>query len=277
MSGTSLDGIDGVVVEFATSADTGAPASLRVTAHAHRDFAGELRHELRALNRSGSDEIHRAALAGNALARDYAAPVETLLERAALGRSDIVAIGCHGQTVRHRPGEFDGTGYTVQLNAPALLAELTRHRRDRRFPQPRRRCRRPGRTAGAGVSPRVFGRAGRDDRGAQSRRNRQPHAAAAPTARRRASIAGPATPCSISGASGTAGRSFDAAGRLGRARQGRRAPARASCSPSPTSRWPHPRAPAATCSTPTGSTSRLARAGVAARLADRTCRRRSPS
>ena len=34
------------------------------------------------------------------------------------------AIGCHGQTVRHRPGEFDGIGYTLQLNAPALLAEL---------------------------------------------------------------------------------------------------------------------------------------------------------
>ena len=35
------------------------------------------------------------------------------------------AIGAHGQTVRHRPGEFDGIGYTLQLNNPALLAELT--------------------------------------------------------------------------------------------------------------------------------------------------------
>jgi anhydro-N-acetylmuramic acid kinase len=34
-------------------------------------------------------------------------------------------MGAHGQTVRHRPGEFDTTGYTLQLNAPALLAELT--------------------------------------------------------------------------------------------------------------------------------------------------------
>jgi anhydro-N-acetylmuramic acid kinase len=37
----------------------------------------------------------------------------------------VTAIGCHGQTVRHRPREFDGVGYTIQLNAPALLAELT--------------------------------------------------------------------------------------------------------------------------------------------------------
>jgi anhydro-N-acetylmuramic acid kinase len=33
-----------------------------------------------------------------------------------------LAIGAHGQTVRHQPGAFDGTGYTLQLNNPALLA-----------------------------------------------------------------------------------------------------------------------------------------------------------
>ena len=42
-----------------------------------------------------------------------------------MANAPIVAVGCHGQTVRHRPGEFDGIGYTIQLNAPALLAELT--------------------------------------------------------------------------------------------------------------------------------------------------------
>jgi anhydro-N-acetylmuramic acid kinase len=123
MSGTSLDGIDGVVVDFPGSDDGAAP--IRVIAHEHRDFGASLRRDLQSLNRSGADEIHRAALAGNALARDYGALVKTLLEQASLARADIVAIGCHGQTVRHRPAEFDGTGYTVQLNAPALLAELT--------------------------------------------------------------------------------------------------------------------------------------------------------
>ena len=39
--------------------------------------------------------------------------------------SAVRAIGAHGQTVRHRPQAFDGTGYTLQLNNPALLAELT--------------------------------------------------------------------------------------------------------------------------------------------------------
>ncbi len=120
MSGTSLDGIDGVLVDFRP----GPASALQVLAHVHHDFQPELRAELAALNRSGADEIHRVALAGNALARSYADVVESLLGDASMAREQVAAIGCHGQTVRHRPQEFDATGYTVQVNAPALLAEL---------------------------------------------------------------------------------------------------------------------------------------------------------
>ena len=122
MSGTSLDGIDAVVGSFEDADGAILP---RVLAHAKRDFPIPLRAELLALNWSGADEVHRGALAANAMAREYAAVVETLLVQASIERSRVVAIGCHGQTIRHRPREFDATGYTVQLNAPALLAELT--------------------------------------------------------------------------------------------------------------------------------------------------------
>lgn len=117
MSGTSLDGVDGVLVAFG---DEG----LCVEAHAFSPFASVLRTELLALNDSGPDELHRAALAANALARVYADVVLTLLEMTGQDSGVITAIGAHGQTVRHRPGEFDRTGYTLQLNNPALLAEL---------------------------------------------------------------------------------------------------------------------------------------------------------
>jgi len=121
MSGTSLDGIDGVLVDFAAGGD----ASLRVLAHAHVAFDPALRAELMALNRAGDDEIHRVALAGNRLARSYAEVIASLLETGGLTPQQVTAVGCHGQTLRHRPGEFDSVGYTVQVNAPALLAELS--------------------------------------------------------------------------------------------------------------------------------------------------------
>lgn len=115
MSGTSLDGVDAVLVDFTEG--------IQVLAHASEPFPDALRHELLALNSPGPNELHRAALAANALARLYAD-----LALALKARSDpqpVRAIGAHGQTVRHQPGAVDGIGYTVQLNAPALLAEFT--------------------------------------------------------------------------------------------------------------------------------------------------------
>ena len=120
MSGTSMDGVDAVLADFAPGDDR----PLRVLAHAHRPFDTDLAVELLALNGVGPNELHRAALAGNALARHYAQVVDDLLADAGVRRDAIAAIGAHGQTVRHRPQEFDGSGYTLQLNQPALLAEL---------------------------------------------------------------------------------------------------------------------------------------------------------
>jgi anhydro-N-acetylmuramic acid kinase len=118
MSGTSLDGVDGVLVDF-------SPDTPLVVEHAGTPYPGGLRTELLQLNTPGANELHRAALAGNALMRVYAGVVRDLLERARVDAAAVRAIGAHGQTTRHRPQEFDGTGYTLQLCQPALLAELT--------------------------------------------------------------------------------------------------------------------------------------------------------
>jgi anhydro-N-acetylmuramic acid kinase len=119
MSGTSLDGVDGVLVDFSADARSG----LHVVADAHVAMPPSLGAELLALNSSGPDELQRAALAANALARLQAEVVAQLLIKADLEPEQVRAVGSHGQTVRHRPGEFDGTGFTTQLNNGALLAE----------------------------------------------------------------------------------------------------------------------------------------------------------
>ena len=126
MSGTSLDGIDAVLARWPDPAPlAGAAALPRTIGWRHRPLPSALRAELLALNRSGADELHRAALAANALAREYAALVAELLQATGTSAEAVAALGAHGQTVRHRPGEFDGTGYTLQLLNGALLAERT--------------------------------------------------------------------------------------------------------------------------------------------------------
>ena len=119
MSGTSLDGVDGVIAQW------GNTGELQVLQHASAAFSPALKAELLALNTPGDNELHRAALAANALARSYAEVVQALLHATGLPPSAITALGAHGQTVRHQPGLWDGTGYTLQINNPALLAELT--------------------------------------------------------------------------------------------------------------------------------------------------------
>jgi anhydro-N-acetylmuramic acid kinase len=121
MSGTSIDGVDAVLARFPGAGDR----ALDVLAHAHLAFAPAWRDELLALNTPGADELHRAALAGNALVGLYAQAVQAVLRQGGVEGGAVRVIGAHGQTVRHRPGEFDGVGYTWQLNAPALLAERT--------------------------------------------------------------------------------------------------------------------------------------------------------
>lgn len=114
MSGTSLDAADAAVVDLSSS----APALL---AAASRPIEPSLRSRLLALCASGSDGLDAFGECSVELARLYAAATADALRDAGIAAHDVAAIGCHGQTVRHRPER----GFTLQLNDPALLAELT--------------------------------------------------------------------------------------------------------------------------------------------------------
>jgi anhydro-N-acetylmuramic acid kinase len=114
MSGTSLDGADAVLVDFAS----GTPRTL---AFATEPYSADLRDRVLALCEPGRDSVDLAARVAKDLASVYARCVHAVLAASGVTPEHVAAIGCHGQTVRHRPE----LGYTVQLNDPARLAELT--------------------------------------------------------------------------------------------------------------------------------------------------------
>lgn len=113
MSGTSLDGIDVVAVSFDPLT---LHASLSVT------FPDGLVEQLLALTQSGPDEIERMGIADVAYARVVGQSINLMIDHYALPRDQIVAIGCHGQTIRHRPE----LGFSLQIGDPNLIAEITR-------------------------------------------------------------------------------------------------------------------------------------------------------
>ncbi len=108
MSGTSLDGVDGVLLQW-QGAQNGVSVEhdvspsvlsdtrqLKVLQHVFQPFDAEFRAELLSLNTSGHNELHRAALAGNRLAKAYAKVVHALLNESGMQANDIHAIGAHG-------------------------------------------------------------------------------------------------------------------------------------------------------------------------------------
>jgi len=116
MTGTSLDGVDAVLASV-------THAGTRVLAHHGSDLPSALRADLQRLCRPGDDEIDRAGACHRALGAHYADAVAALLSKANVPADAVTAIGCHGQTVRHRP--LADPAFTVQLGDGNRIAELT--------------------------------------------------------------------------------------------------------------------------------------------------------
>lgn len=114
MSGTSLDGIDVALCQFEGDA-------CDVVATHFSAYLAELKSALLALHTPHKNELEASLLLGNQLAKLYASAVNDLLKNQKISPNQITAIGCHGQTIRHRPE----LGFTLQIGNHALLAELT--------------------------------------------------------------------------------------------------------------------------------------------------------
>ncbi|TDR50468.1 anhydro-N-acetylmuramic acid kinase [Halomonas ventosae] len=120
MSGTSLDGIDAALVEIR---EDGAP---RLIATHETPMPEVLRDLLWRLCHADRVAFSELAAAEDAFSRLQATAVEALIASSGMERDAITAIGSHGQTIEHAPGGHGGgPAYTLQLDNPSLLAELT--------------------------------------------------------------------------------------------------------------------------------------------------------
>ncbi|MEX2474308.1 anhydro-N-acetylmuramic acid kinase [Marinobacter sp.] len=115
MSGTSMDGIDAVLVSFPDN---------RVQIHAKHTtpYPDDIRQRLTQLsqNQGTPDDLGELDhIVGNL----FAEAAESVIERADIDRSEIRAIGSHGQTVRHQP--LGSAPFSLQIGDPNLITERT--------------------------------------------------------------------------------------------------------------------------------------------------------
>src|SRR3990167_6061732 len=124
MSGTSLDGIDLVLVRFGQS--TAVKLQPELLNSLLCPFPEQLRQQLSQLAQSGPDELELMGLVEQQLALAYADAVQQLLSKAKVTPEQITAIGCHGQTIRHRP--YAQFPFTYQIGDMFRLAAETQIR-----------------------------------------------------------------------------------------------------------------------------------------------------
>jgi anhydro-N-acetylmuramic acid kinase len=122
MSGTSADGVDAAAVAW----PAGAPArALRLLAHVQRPFDDALRAEVLACCEPATGSVDRLTRLHGDLGEAFAAAALAVMAAAGLEPEDVDLIGCHGQTVHHLPPLPGRPGATLQLGAPAVIAERT--------------------------------------------------------------------------------------------------------------------------------------------------------
>ncbi len=119
MSGTSLDGVDAVVMQL------GSEHSQIIDA-LYRPYPSKLKQSLQkiiaAQNNVDLDTLYALDIE---LGRFFANTALALMHQQALTQQDITAIGCHGQTIRHRPPGTQALPYTLQIGDPNTIAQIT--------------------------------------------------------------------------------------------------------------------------------------------------------
>tara|TARA_R110000751_G_scaffold12193_8_gene42013 strand:- start:2166 stop:3275 length:1110 start_codon:yes stop_codon:yes gene_type:complete len=126
MSGTSADGIDLALVEFDNNQSQYANGA-NLLASYYQAYEHNTQQNIMRLYNASANEIDHAGSLNIELAQQFSQAILKFLQQENLTASDITAIGCHGQTIRHRPvkNEQITTPFTLQIGCLQTLALLT--------------------------------------------------------------------------------------------------------------------------------------------------------
>jgi anhydro-N-acetylmuramic acid kinase len=120
MSGTSADGIDLALVDFNSG-------TTELIASYYQAYDNATRQKITELYQPSNNEIDRAFSLDKTLARQFSTAIKNLLQQENLLPDNIIAIGNHGQTIRHRPTKntLIDDPFTLQIGCNQTLAVLT--------------------------------------------------------------------------------------------------------------------------------------------------------
>jgi len=124
MSGTSADGVDAALVRISAA----APGGISLLGYRRFPYPEDLRCKvLEACSPQGTVEL--LCRLNFVLGEVFAEAAGQLLAEVGVTPGEVVAIGSHGQTVRHLPGAEPCAGYrlssTLQIAEPCVIAERT--------------------------------------------------------------------------------------------------------------------------------------------------------
>ncbi len=116
MSGTSIDAIDAVLVEFSGSCPH------LIQSHS-LPISNNLKEKIKNICQPGENEIERLGRLDHELGILFSQAVIQLLNLTKISASQIIAIGSHGQTIRHQPNIEHP--FTLQIGDANIIAEQT--------------------------------------------------------------------------------------------------------------------------------------------------------
>ncbi len=126
MSGTSLDGVDAVLLEIEGN---GESTKFKILKFSSFPFHNSIKEHLLKLSSSKTAMVDDICTDNFLLAYIYSDAVKQLCKKADFPISKLDFIGSHGQTIRHLPNKTELFGYkissTLQIGDPSVIAKLT--------------------------------------------------------------------------------------------------------------------------------------------------------